>query len=1377
MNLFSVFATIGLDTSEFDRGINQAENQGRGFGASFAAVGKAVAAAGVAIGGAMLGIGTAAMRTGGYWENSMNTIQSRTGMADEDVQKLAMSFRDTALEGNFTAAELAKASSKIAVSGQDAAHHIELMDSAMTLAAATGNSLGKAAYFVGNYLLKVGRDSSYAEKYVDLFTIGIKNSGIGLADLQNYVFRMTPAFEQFGASSETNVAILTRLYQAGIRGANLYSGMGTIMMQAATGVGNFADMMSGLAYHTNVMNGLSFEFYEGMTLNEAQLFELAKAMNEYEDSTRQAGIVAYVLTQTQQAAWFEFMNLAEEIQNEVIPTFAAYGVAAEMAALNNQGFGSSLMTIQAAGQDALKTIFDIINADVSEALGTAAERASEFAIRLRDGGDLHPIVQELGAAISELMAAIVGLATRAGEFALNVLPTLASGLTTIIRAATSLYPLILGLVAATKAYKIAISIDTVVQKAATALKGLTTAKQAQATATAALEKATRLSSAAEKLRTAATHKQILADELAIKAKKARAVAQKLQTAANKAGAGAESARAAAANATAIAETYATKAATARTTAKAAQFKASGAAAMAEKAHATAVAKQTVATKAATIAQKAKNLAMKLNPIGAVVAGIIALTGATIALVKWLNRTSEDTQALIAENDMLIRSTERLNSALETSANAHQKRIDNIATEVGASRSLLERIEELYAVEYKTMEQRRQMAAYVEMLNGSMEGLNLQYDMETGLLSQSVEAIERQIYAREAQARAVAAQERSIEIAREQIMVEEQLARVNEQHIAIYEKIANGEYTNRANRRALVGETQRLAEVSAELQEEQERLGQSFDYVSNIIAESMKTNVGSVQEFAYETENALNRAGGLYRDFFYVSYEYLNMLSAEHERLTSIVVNAFNEMSDETQHSISGMAETLQNNAKITRNWADNIVTITDELARKGFDENVTQELIRMAREDPAIAQMFVDDIESVFDELAPAIGESMEAVTSKMVDVFGYDREVIEAASRLIENIEHGMYFAIESANFDGLGGGVAEGFAGGIDEHAYLAELASRTMAEDVERAARDVLQSSSPSKVFIEIGKGIGLGFAEGIKNTVDAAISKITSWLSQATNTAESGASDIVSGVENNLSPLSDRMQTIFDAGTNKLELWLSNNYKKATRSTNDMVLAMDNELSPLPNNMDNIFQKAYDTMRRWTEKLSALTQQFFPVKIQTIDQIMQQLPPQMESAGQQAMAGFQNGISSMKGSIMDSVNAFVQSVAQTMQSALQMNSPSRLFERFGKYTAEGYLVGIEKMADDVYDTVSKTFAQVPDMAFGKFERDIGYIAATAAFVPRQAAGQQRGTATIHMGDNYFDLSGYTGDIYELEERIGRIQHQNVMDALRGAGFAEV
>ena len=70
----------------------------------------------------------------------------------------------------------------------------------------------------------------------------------------------------------------------------------------------------------------------------------------------------------------------------------------------------------------------------------------------------------------------------------------------------------------------------------------------------------------------------------------------------------------------------------------------------------------------------------------------------------------------------------------------------------------------------------------------------------------------------------------------------------------------------------------------------------------------------------------------------------------------------------------------------------------------------------------------------------------------------------------------------------------------------------------------------------------------------------------------------------------------------------------------------------------------------------------------------------LDNQMQSAGSNAMAGFANGINMNAHLAIDAANSVANSVADTINRALDIHSPSRVTRKSGENTSEGLEVGL-------------------------------------------------------------------------------------------------
>lgn len=111
----------------------------------------------------------------------------------------------------------------------------------------------------------------------------------------------------------------------------------------------------------------------------------------------------------------------------------------------------------------------------------------------------------------------------------------------------------------------------------------------------------------------------------------------------------------------------------------------------------------VATQTATVAQHGLNAAMKANPIGAVIAVIMAAVAALTALVGWMTKAADSADSLKEKNDELNSSIEKQNEELEYNIRLMKAKGESEISQLKADyEGKLEIAKKAYA-EYKAME--------------------------------------------------------------------------------------------------------------------------------------------------------------------------------------------------------------------------------------------------------------------------------------------------------------------------------------------------------------------------------------------------------------------------------------------------------------------------------------------------------------------------------------------------------------------------------------------------------------------------------------------------------------------------------------------------
>ena len=137
---------------------------------------------------------------------------------------------------------------------------------------------------------------------------------------------------------------------------------------------------------------------------------------------------------------------------------------------------------------------------------------------------------------------------------------------------------------------------------------------------------------------------------------------------------------------------------------------------------------------------------------------------------------------------------------------------------------------------------------------------------------------------------------------------------------------------------------------------------------------------------------------------------------------------------------------------------------------------------------------------------------------------------------------------------------------------------------------------------------------------------------------------------------------------------------------TEQANAAVSAGMSNMSTTINTLDiSGFEASCDGMINAITEGVTICEQTVSTGMQNIVSIVSSVD--LYSAGVNIMQGLNNGMQSMQGSIMATAQSIANSVKSTINSALQIHSPSRVLEESGEYTGEGFANGLMNLIDKV------------------------------------------------------------------------------------------
>lgn len=822
--------------------------------------------------------------------------------------------------------------------------------------------------------------------------------------------------------------------------------------------------------------------------------------------------------------------------------------------------------------------------------------------------------------------------------------------------------------------------------------------------------AAELSTRAETMEAAATKAGERADEDAIKASTAKAMADKKETQASELGAAAEAKKAAAEEAGNIVTEKSSLLVIAKT---AALSVLSGEMGIAE------------------AAQWAWNASMTANPIGSVIVLVTALTAVTVGVSKALSKLDTETKKVYDSQEKAVESSKNLVESLDSTEKAYEDNEQDVRATAEANLELADNIAKLSAKENKSAQDKAELKAYVDSLNSSMEGLNLQYDSETDALNMSTDAMMSKVKAYEAQAKAQAAQERYVEVMKEQIKVEEEQAALSEKRNQ-FEK--EWQELNSIGPKAMGEYQTAIAEMDAQsekLNNKKKELAASEEYLRGVMTESQAAQTEAVTSGTQAQITSLE-------DLSETQQAVVQSMNETWQSYADQATNMFDTLSDESELSVAEMTQNLLENQRVISEWATNI----DTLAKRGIDEGLLEQLRQAGPESAGYVNAMVQASDAELQALSDAFANGGETATNALKTVFDTST-VPESAMNLITKTQETLNEQIAAADFSSIGLDVGQGLADGISSSSDAATTAAGTMATNVNETAANTLGVHSPSTVFMGYGQDLISGLVIGMQGqsgTLNATMTMLMTSAGQAAVNALNGQLNqmsAVTGASFNKIPAAAQsgMQMTAAAvgsGMNNVTQKITAGMKLSETATKTGMKAMN---SAVKSDMQTIKASAKSGMDAFEDAIdNGMNQSKNSVTRggNSMISALRSLRSGFYSSGYYASMGLAQGINAGSGAAISAANRLANQVATTMNNALKVGSPSKVTRKIGGFTTEGFVLGI---LDDIRN-VKSAAERVADAAIptGRIAERMAYAGAYVPDSSYEYSGTVDATYTI-------------------------------------------
>lgn len=380
MEQFSVEALLKATDSGFVKTFKDAQDAVKTFekksNSMTTAVGKVMQGTGAAmtkyITTPLIGVGVAAAKVGGDFEEQMSRVKAISGATGDTFEQMKQQAIDLGAKTAFSAKESAAGMENLASAGFSAQEIMKAMPGLLDLAAVSGGDVARASENTATALRGFGLEASEAGHVADVFARAAADTNAEVGDMGEALKYVAPVANSMGISLEETAAAIGIMSDAGIKGSQA----GTTLRGALSRLARPTKAMQ------DTMDNLGVSFYDAdgkMKPLKTQVELLKKA----------------------------FEGLTPEQQQNALVTLYGQESLSGMMALIDKGPDSlgkltkSLKDSDGAADDMARTMQDNMNSSIEQMFG-AFESAAIVIQKI-----LAPSIKKVADAISGLVEKFV----------------------------------------------------------------------------------------------------------------------------------------------------------------------------------------------------------------------------------------------------------------------------------------------------------------------------------------------------------------------------------------------------------------------------------------------------------------------------------------------------------------------------------------------------------------------------------------------------------------------------------------------------------------------------------------------------------------------------------------------------------------------------------------------------------------------------------------------------------------------------------------------------------------------------------------------------------------------------------------------------------
>lgn len=379
-----------MDSSEYDRGMDNAEKKTSGLKGTIAKLG---------IGAAVTSIGKAAIGVGMDFEAGMSQVAATMGISSEAIRNNEGDFKllsDAAKEAGsttqFSATQSAEALNYLALAGNDAQTSVSLLPTVLNAAAAGGLELGYASDLITDSMSALGLETEDTTTFVDQLAKTSQQSNTSLGQLGEAILTVGGTAKKLqGGTVELNTA-LGILADNGIKGAEGGTALRNVILSLSAPTDTAAKELKKLGVNAYDANG-NFKSLDTI------FTELLHSTDNLSESAKNQAFTKIFNKTDLKAVEALLANTGGRFDELSGAIEQSGGAAEEMAKTMNTNLKGALTTLSSSLEGMGIAIYEKFKEPLTNAINTAATSIQNL-IKAFNEGKLDKTLIAIGSALA-----------------------------------------------------------------------------------------------------------------------------------------------------------------------------------------------------------------------------------------------------------------------------------------------------------------------------------------------------------------------------------------------------------------------------------------------------------------------------------------------------------------------------------------------------------------------------------------------------------------------------------------------------------------------------------------------------------------------------------------------------------------------------------------------------------------------------------------------------------------------------------------------------------------------------------------------------------------------------------------------------------------